>query len=225
MQLERYKDRRHAGMVIAAELAHLAERRDVVVLALPRGGVPVAYEVARALRAPLDVFVVRKLGVPWQEELAMGAIASGNVRVVNRQVVSELGLREEDINAVAEREKVELERRERAYRGGRPAPDIRGKTVILVDDGVATGTTMRAALQALKQLGPTHVIVAVGVAPTVTVRLLEHDADEVVCPLQPAFMYAISPWFDRFGQTSDDEVRELLSRARAQEGPAAAPPT
>jgi putative phosphoribosyl transferase len=209
----RFRDRVEAGKLLAGKLMAYAGRDDVVVLALPRGGVPVAYEVARRLGAPLDVVVVRKLGVPFQEELAMGAIVTGGVRVINDDVVSALRITDKEIAAVEAIEKVELERRERACRGSAPALDVRGKTVILVDDGVATGTTMRAAIAALWKLEPARIVVAVAVAPLSTYNELKAEVDDVVCVMTPETFYALSLWYDRFTQTSDDEVRSLLERA------------
>jgi putative phosphoribosyl transferase len=181
--------------------------------------VPVASEVARALGAPLDVFVVRKLGVPGHEELAMGAIASGGVCMLNDDVVQALRIPRRVIEAVAARELRELERRERAYRGDRPAPEVRGRTVILVDDGLATGSTMRAAVAALRRLGPARIVVAVPTAAPATCEEFRHEADECVCDITPDPFYAVGLWYEDFSQTTDDEVRELLERA---EGPVAA---
>jgi predicted phosphoribosyltransferase len=202
---------------LAQRLAAYANRPDVLVLALPRGGVPVAYEVARALHAPLDVFLVRKLGLPGHEELAMGAVASGGVRVLNRDVVERLQLPQELIDAVTRRELQELQRRERAYRGDRPFPDVRGKTVILVDDGLATGSTMRAAAEALRQQGPARLVVAVPAGSKETCDEFREEVDEVVCAITPEPFYAVGLWYDDFSQTTDDEVRELLSAARRDE--------
>ena len=215
-----FKDRTDAGRQLAEKLVHYANREDVVVLALPRGGVPVGYEVAKKLNAPLDVFVVRKLGTPRNEELAMGAIATGGIRVLNDEVIKALGIAEEEIAFVESDQRKELERRERIYRGERPLPRIAGRTVILVDNGIATGTTARAAIAALRKLGPARIVVGVAVAPRSTYEQLEMEADEVVCIIVPEFFYAISPWYERFAQTTDDEVCSLLERA-AQERPAA----
>jgi predicted phosphoribosyltransferase len=206
-----FHDRTDAGRRLAAKLQRLAGRDDVIVLALPRGGVPVGFEVARALGAPLDVFLVRKLGVPGREELAMGAIASGGVRVVNEEVVRMLGLGEDELDAAAADELAEMRRREEAYRDGRPAPDVTGKTVVLVDDGLATGSTMRAAVQAVRKLGPKRVIVAVPVGAGDTCRAFRDVADEVVCLHAPEHFYAVGNWYEEFTQTTDDEVRELLA--------------
>jgi predicted phosphoribosyltransferase len=208
----RYLDRREAGRVLARQLGNYAGQPDVIVLALPRGGVPVAYEAAKTLGAPLDVFLVRKLGVPGHEELAMGAIASGGVLVVNDEVASALGIPDSIINSVAAFEQRELERRERAYRAGRPAPDVRGRTVILVDDGLATGTTMRAAARALRRLGPERVVAAVPVAAPETCASLQDEADELVCAAMPSPFHAVGLWYEDFSQTTDDEVRDLLAR-------------
>lgn len=213
--LGRFRDRAEAGRVLAAELAAYAGRTDVVLLALPRGGVPVAYEVARALGIPLDVFVVRKLGVPDHEELAMGALATGGVLVLNEDVVGALAIPRHVIDAVAAQEQTELERRERAYRGGRPALDVRERTAILVDDGLATGSTMRAAALALRRLGPQRIVVAVPVASPDTCRDLRAEVDEVVCAFTPHPFYAVGFWYADFAQTTDDEVRDLLERAAA----------
>ena len=210
-----FTDRFHAGRILAAELREYANRDDVVVLALPRGGVPVGYEVARALDAPLDVFLVRKLGVPGHEELAMGAIASGNVRVVNEPVVRMLGISRQVIDAVAERERRELQRREREYRENRPPVQVEGKTAILVDDGLATGSTMRAAAEALRALGPKKIVIAVPVAAPETCDEFRHEVDEIVCALTPEPFQAVGLWYEDFSQTTDQEVRELLERANA----------
>jgi predicted phosphoribosyltransferase len=212
-----FRDRRDAGRKLAAQLAAYAGRPDVVVLALPRGGVPVAYEVAQALRAPMDVFLVRKLGLPGHEEFAMGAVATGGVRVLNPDIVENLYAPASVIDTVTQREQRELDRRERAYRGVRPPPDVRGKIVILVDDGLATGSTMRAAAAAVKQLQPARVVVAVPVASQATCDELRREADEVVCLVTPEPFYAVGLWYDDFSQTTDDEVRALLAAAAAQE--------
>jgi predicted phosphoribosyltransferase len=208
-----FQDRSEAGRVLAHALDKFAGDPGVIVLALPRGGVPVGYEVARALHVPLDVFVVRKLGAPGQEELALGALASGAVRVLNHDVVDALGITPEEIDRVAEREQQELERRERQYRSGRPALDVRGRTVILVDDGLATGSSMRAAVAALRQRAPAKIVVAVPVAPPSTCEELSSEADQVVCAATPLPFYAVGQWYRDFTQTSDKEVRGLLERA------------
>ena len=207
-----YRDRTDAGKRLAAELAEYAKRPDVLVLALPRGGVPVAFEVARALGVPLDIFLVRKLGVPGHEELAMGAIATGGVRVLNEDVVRYLNIREEVIDAVAAAEQRELERREKLYRGDRLAPDVRGKTVILVDDGLATGSTMRAAAAALRQQAPARIVVGVPVSSPATCDEFRDEVDEIVCAVTPEPFHGVGQWYEDFSQTTDDEVRELLGR-------------
>jgi predicted phosphoribosyltransferase len=210
-----FRDRADAGRQLAVRLMHYSGRDDVIVLALPRGGVPVGYEVAKALGAPLDVFVVRKLGVPGQEELAMGAIASGGVRVENTDVVQQLGIEDWVIDAAAERERPELLRRELAYRGDGPPPAVRGKVAILVDDGLATGSTMRAAVAAVRQLDPARVAVAVPVGAAETCADFAGEADEAVCVHEPDPLYAVGHWYDDFTQTTDTEVRQLLGRDRA----------
>lgn len=206
----RFRDRREAGRKLAQALGAYADAEDVLVLGLPRGGVPVAYEVAEALDAPLDILTVRKLGHPRQPELAMGAIATGGVRVLNREVVDAGDVTEAEIEAVAEEERAELERRESRYRGDRGPPPVEGRTVILVDDGVATGATMRAAVDALREMGAARIVVAVPVAPPDTCRDLGERADECVCVATPEPFRAISLWYERFDQTSDQEVKELL---------------
>jgi predicted phosphoribosyltransferase len=206
-----YRDRVEAGRALARRLGAYAGRDDVLVLGLPRGGVPVAAEVARALGAPLDVFLVRKLGVPGREELAMGAIASGGVRLLNAEVVRGLRIAPDTIDRVAAAERAELERREAAYRDGRPAPEPSGKTVILIDDGLATGASMRAAVMALRKLGPARIVVAVPVAAESTCADLEAEVDEVVCGLTPEPFHAVGCWYEDFSQTTDEEVRALLA--------------
>lgn len=208
-----FEDRRDAGRRLAAALAEYAGRPDVVVLGLPRGGVPVAREVAEALGVPLDIFLVRKLGVPGHEEYAMGAIASGGVRVLHDEVVRALRLPVAAIAEVAAREQRELERRELAYRDGRPAPALAGRTVLLVDDGLATGASMEAALEAVRQQAPARVVVAVPVGPEETCRRLRALADAVVCVATPEPFDAVGYWYRAFPQTSDDEVRALLAAA------------
>ncbi len=211
-----FRDRTDAGRRLAARLADYADRPDTLVLALPRGGVPVAYEVAKALGAPLDIFLVRKLGVPGREELAMGAIATGGVRVVNEETVRHLNIPREVIDTVAANELKELERRERAYRGDRPAPDVEGHTVILVDDGLATGSTMRAAVAALRRQRPAHVIVAVPVSSQRTCDEFREEVDEIVCAVTPEPFHGVGLWYEDFSQTTDEEVRELLARAERE---------
>jgi putative phosphoribosyl transferase len=208
-----FRDRADAGRQLAANLTAYAGRPQVVVLALPRGGVPVGYQVAQALGAPLDVFLVRKLGVPGREELAMGAMATGGVRVLNDDVVRTLGIADDVIDAVAEKEERELARRERAYRDDRPPPDVRGKIVLLVDDGLATGSTMRAAVAALRRQGPARIVVAVPVGAAETCAEMAEEADEAVCARTPDPFYAVGLWYEDFTQTTDEEVHDLLQRA------------
>ena len=210
MSSQPFRDRVEAGELLAQRLAHYRDRDDVVVLALPRGGVPVAHEVARALGVPLDVYVVRKLGVPGHEELAMGAIASGGVRLVNEDVVNALGIPATVIDAVARDEQIELERREQLYRGHRPPIGLTNKAVILVDDGLATGSTMRAAVMAARRQHPARVIVAVPVSAPSTCADLAREADEVVCVRTPDPFVAVGMWYRDFTPTSDEEVRRLL---------------
>ena len=213
----RFRDRREAGKALAKELGKYANLGDVLILALPRGGVPVAFEVATALRAPLDVFVVRKLGLPGHEELAMGAIASGGVRVINEDVVRYLHIPESIIDAVAAIEERELERREGMYREGRSALAVGGRKVILIDDGLATGSTMRVAVQSLRQRHPARIVVAVPVAPPSTCEYFRHEVGECVCVLEPAMLDGVSRWYEDFSQTTDEEVSELLEQAREAE--------
>ncbi|MEX0887528.1 MAG: phosphoribosyltransferase [Phycisphaeraceae bacterium] len=215
MSIDSYRDREHAGEVLGEALRErgYAGRNDVLVLALPRGGVPVAREVARTLHAPLDVMLVRKLGVPGHEELAMGAIASGGARVLNEQVVEQFGITDETVAVVAAREGRELARREQAYRGGRADPAAVGRCVVLVDDGLATGSTMEAAVVAVRQRGPRELVVAVPVAPAETCRRLEQRVDAVVCPLTPADFAGVGQWYERFDQTTDEQVRGILAEA------------
>ena len=211
-----FRDRSEAGRLLAEKLRTYASYPNVIVLALPRGGVPVGYEVAHALGAPLDIFLVRKLGIPGYEELAMGAVASGGVRVLNDQVVQGLGIPEYVIDAVAAWELQELERRERVYRGDRPEPDVRGRNVILVDDGLATGSTMLAAIQALRQQQPARIVMAVPTAPPETCEQMRAQADDVVCAITPEPFYSVGLWYEDFSQTTDEEVRELLARSTAE---------
>ncbi len=208
-----FPNRAEAGRRLAEKLEQYAGRDDVIVLGLPRGGVPVAYQVAQRLGVPLDVFIVRKLGVPGFEELALGAIASGGVRVLNDDVVRALPNANELVESVTARETAELQRREQAYRDGRPPPELRGRVVILVDDGLATGATMRAAVAALRQLGAAKIVVAVPVGAADTCRELEEEVDETVCAMAPEWFQAVGQFYEDFSQTSDDEVRELLARA------------
>lgn len=207
-----FRDRADAGRQLGKALQpRYGHRPDVLVLALPRGGVPVAYEVAQALQTPLDIFVVRKLGVPGQEELAMGAIATGGAIVFNDEVVNNLGIPRSAMDRVIERERVELERREHQYRGNRPPPDVQGKTVILVDDGLATGASMHAAVQAIRALGPAAIVIAVPAAATSTVSRLRPFVDNIVSVITRDQFYAVSAWYDDFSQTTDEEVHNLVS--------------
>jgi putative phosphoribosyl transferase len=212
-----YTNRFDAGRALADALAQYAGRSDVIVLALPRGGVPVAFIVAQRLGASLDLMLVRKLGVPGWEELAMGAIATGGVRVLNPDVVDEIGISAQRIDEVAHAELQELHRRQRAYRGERPLPTLKDQCVILIDDGLATGATMRAAIQAVRQQQPARLVVAVPVAPSHTIAALQPEVDEVVCPAMPEHFFSIGQWYDDFSQTTDDEVRALLERAWKQQ--------
>jgi predicted phosphoribosyltransferase len=208
-----FVDRTEAGQVLAESLSAYADREGVIVLALPRGGVPVAAQVARRLNAPLDVFVVRKLGLPGHPELAIGAIASGGVRVFNGEVVNALRIPDEVIDAVSGKELIELQRREKLYRADRPPLDVEGKTVIVVDDGVATGSTMLAAVAALRQLNAARIVIAAPVVAASTYREMQRAADEVVAVMLPENFYAVGLWYQDFSQTTDDEVRDLLAQA------------
>ena len=208
-----FPNRAEAGRLLAEKLVKYAGRDDVIVLGLPRGGVPVAFEVAQRLGAPFDVFIVRKLGVPGFEELAAGAIASGGVRVLNEDVTRAIPHADEMIEAVTVRETAELERREQIYREGRPSPELRDRVVILVDDGLATGATMRAAVKALRQRSVAKIVAAVPVGPPDTCREIEQEADETICLSTPPFFQAVGQYYEDFSQTSDEDVRELLSQA------------
>lgn len=209
----RFRDRTEAGQLLARTLDEYAGRDDVLILALPRGGAPVGYEIARRLRLPFDVFLVRKLGVPWHPELAMGALATGGVRVLNDEVVRIYGIPAHVISAVAAHEQEELDRRAREYRGDRAFPSLEGRTVILVDDGLATGSTMRAAVAGVRKQQPASIIVAVPVAASETCRELQHEVDRIVCLRTPEGFSAVGAWYDDFSQTSDEEVRRLLAAA------------
>jgi predicted phosphoribosyltransferase len=222
-QTPRFHDRTEAGRLLGSALAAYAHRPEVLVLALPRGGVPVGFEVAKALGAPLDVFLVRKLGVPGREELAMGAIATGGVRLRNDEVVRALKIPERVWNAVATEQKRELDRRERAYRGDRPPPEVRGRTVILVDDGLATGTSMRAAVAAVRQQEPARIVVAVPVAAPSTCEEFRTEVEDVVCVRTPEPFYAVGLWYEDFSQTTDETVSDLLAEAAAPPADADSP--
>lgn len=212
--MDKYQNRYEAGKVLAKALKAYADRKDVLVLALPRGGVPVAYEVAKALHVPMDVFIVRKLGVPEHAELAMGAIASGGMPVFNKDIIYQLHVTQEEIDAVIAKETQELKRREVAYRGHQPFPDIHGKTIILVDDGIATGATMRAAIKALRELKAGSIIVAVPVADKQLSEKMAESVELLICPLRPLHFYAVGAWYDDFSQTEDEEVYTLLKELR-----------
>jgi putative phosphoribosyl transferase len=215
----RFHDRHEAGQLLARQLTAYKGREDVIVFALPRGGVPVGYEIARELNAPLDVFVVRKLGVPWQPELAMGAIAGDGIEVLNGDVVTGYSIPPHVIRAVAEREGDELKRRLLQYRGDRPFPPITGKIAILADDGLATGSTMKAAVRAVRQKHPGSVVVAVPVAAVETCRELRREVDDIVCLHTPSDFSAVGLWYDDFSQTTDEEVRHLLGQATITQSP------
>ena len=208
-----FKDRTAAGQLLAIKLGAYANRPDVLILALPRGGVPVAFEVAKALNAPLDILVVRKLGVPEQEELAMGAIASGGVRIVNEYIISLMKISDEAIARVALQEERELERRERLYRANRPLRDLQGRTVILVDDGLATGATMWAAVAAVRKQQPAQIVIAVPVAALESCQKLETQVDKIICVSTPSPFNSVGLWYEDFPQTTDEEVRDLLAKA------------
>ncbi|EKD74155.1 MAG: Phosphoribosyltransferase [uncultured bacterium] len=211
--MERFLNRYQAGKLLAEQLKSYAKKPDVIVLALPRGGVPVAYEVAKKLSVPLEVFIVRKLGVPGHEELAMGAIATGGVVVFNDEIVDNLTISQAAINRVIQAEQQELQRRELTYRGNRPFPALSGKTIILVDDGIATGATMRAAIKSLRQQSPAAIIMAVPVAALSTCEEIANNVDKIVCLLKPHNFYAVGAWYEDFSQTTDNEVFELLTKA------------
>ena len=216
-----FKDRIDAGQILANKLSKYADQKPLV-LGLPRGGVPVAFEVAKALKAPMDVYIVRKLGVPGHEELAMGAIATGDVRVLNKGVIDALQISKEEIAIETRKEKEELKRRERLYRGGRPPLDVTNRTVLLIDDGIATGSTIKAAIAALKKQKASRIVIGVPVAPPSAIEELKAEVDEVVCVSTPEFFMAISLWYDEFPQTSDEQVRELLEKAEMKKQAVAA---
>ena len=211
-----FKDRRDAGRKLAQKLSAYAVKPDIVVLALPRGGVPVAYEVALALSAPLDVFIVRKLGLPGREELAMGAVASGGVRVLNGDIVRMLSIPEEVINIVTKRELRELQRREELYRGNRPTPEVSERTILLIDDGLATGASMRAAIAGLRAQNPARIVVAVPAAAPEACEAFRTEVDEIVCAITPEPFYGVGRWYEDFSQVTDEEVRMLLEEANHQ---------
>jgi putative phosphoribosyl transferase len=211
-----FRDRRDAGRKLAQELLHYANRSDVTILALPRGGVPVAFEVALALNDPLDILIVRKLGLPGQEELAIGAIASGGIRILNDDIIRILNIPEEVINIVVRQELQELERREQSYRGERPAPEVRDRTIILVDDGLATGASMRAAVAGLRAQHPARIVVAVPTAAREVCDAFNHEVDEVVCVMTPEPFFGVGRWYEDFRQISDEDVRILLEQANRQ---------
>ncbi|WP_133131141.1 phosphoribosyltransferase [Legionella yabuuchiae] len=213
--MDKYRDRLDAGEQLAKKLIRYKNTPDAIVLALPRGGVPVAYKIATELSLPLDVFLVRKLGVPGHRELAMGAIASGEVAFYNQSIISDLNISKEAMDEVIKAESDELERREEAYRGDKLFPNLTNKTIILVDDGIATGATIRAAIQAIRAQNPSRIVLAVPVAPRSTLLELEREVDEIFCPLAPINFYAVGIWYEDFPQTSDDEVREFLSKAES----------
>lgn len=208
--MEKYSDRREAGKILASELSIYANRRDVIVLALPRGGVPVAYEIAKALHVPLDVFIVRKLGVPGHSELAMGAITLGGVKIFNEDIINELQIKSDDITAVIAKEQEELKRRDAKYRGSHTFPSLKDKTIILVDDGIATGATIKAAIKALNALKPAGIIVAVPVAEKNMCDKIQSLVKQLICPLKPVHFYAVGAWYEDFSQTEDEEVYTLL---------------
>jgi putative phosphoribosyl transferase len=212
-----FRDRREAGRKLAGKLQSYRDRADVLVLALPRGGVPVGFELAQELNLPLDVFVVRKLGVPWQPELAMGAVASGGIRFLNRDVVRALGVSDQEISETTAREEANVRQRDLLFRNNRPAPKIAGQTVLVVDDGLATGSSMRAAVAALRQRSPERIIVAVPVGSASTCQEFETVADEVLCLVTPEPFWAVGQWYDDFSPTTDQEVQELLQEAKHQD--------
>lgn len=213
-----FRNRKEAGQRLASRLEKYANREDVIVLGVPRGGVPIAFEVAQALNLPLDIFVLRKLGVPGHEDLAFGAIGSGGVRVLNANMVEQLGISDLDIALVTRAEREELERREGVYRGNRSPLDVHGRTVILVDDGIATGSSLRAAIHALRPMKPAAIVIATPVAPPSTVRRLQHEVDELVCVEMPEPFYGVGQFYHDFSQVSDEEVNELLDHAFQQRG-------
>lgn len=217
--MDKFIDRQDAGVILAEYLKEYAHQPNVIVLALPRGGVPVAYEIAEALSVPLDVFIVRKLGVPGYEELAMGAVASGGTMILNERLINQLNLDQASIDAVIQSEQKELMRREQLYRGNRPFPDLSGKTIILVDDGIATGSTMQAAVKALRKCKPTSIMIVVPVAAYETCEEMAKLVDKIICPLKPHHFHAVGLWYENFSQTSDSEVIEWLEKANSTRKP------
>ena len=214
--MARFRDRRDAGRILVSELLHYANQSDVIILALPRGGVPVAYEVALALNVPMEIFIVRKLGLPGHEELAIGAIASGGIRVVNEDIIRMLKISEEVIDRVAQRELQELRRREQLYRGDHPAPEIRDRIAILIDDGLATGASMRAAVAGLRAQSPKRIVVAVPTAAPETCADFKAEVDEVVCAITPEPFLGVGRWYEDFSQTTDEGVGLFLEDSRRQ---------
>lgn len=214
----RFANRTEAGKLLADALSGYTGRSDILILALPRGGVPVAYEVAKALSAPMDLWLVRKLGVPGQEELALGALVGKNIRVLNYDIIDLLNIDETVIDTIVAREQAELERRNRLYRQGKPPPAIEGKTIIIIDDGLATGATMRVAISSLRQAGAARIIAAVPVGAASTCDKIEEEADELICLHTPEPFYGVGQWYNDFSQTSDDEVRALLNNAATNPG-------
>lgn len=213
--IKRFPDRREAGRALAQKLLKYASRSDTIVLALPRGGVPVAYEVALAMKVPLDVWIVRKLGLPGRQELAIGAIASGGVRILNHDIIQAVGLSQTTIDKVTEQELDELKRREQQYRGNRPPFDVRDRTVILIDDGLATGASMLAAVRSLRTQKPASIIVAVPAAAPQAIEILRSEVDEVIFVIAPFDFKGVGNWYEEFSQTTDDEVQRLLEQANS----------
>lgn len=210
INMEKYRDRYHAGKIVASHMENYLNKKNTLVLALPRGGVPVAYEIASQLHLPLDLFIVRKLGVPGHPELALGALAMGGVIVFNQDILNRLNITKDEISAIQHKEAIELERRMKAYRGNRPYPEIQGKTIILVDDGIATGASMRVALKGLRQMQPASIVIAVPVADQAVIDEFEPLVDAFICPLRPQSLQSVGLWYEDFSQTEDQEVQNLL---------------